>query len=79
MAARVQSWHGGWVAEAGRIRCDPADYTNIIELRVHGTRVYAFRAITLIGTEYRLARFDVAARQRLTDRKVLEEDIVGRR
>jgi len=56
----------------------PADYTNNLEVRVKGSTLYVYRAVTLLWTEYRLAVYDLANRKLLVDLLVAPEDMPAR-
>jgi hypothetical protein len=56
----------------------PADYTNNLEIRVKGSTLYVYRAVTLVWTEYRLAVYDLAKRKRQADWLVAPEDMPPR-
>ena len=57
----------------------PEDYTTNLEVRVKGSRLYVYRAVILLWTEYRLAVFDLAHRSRQADLLVAPEDMPPRR
>lgn len=56
----------------------PEDYTNNLEVRVKGSTLYVYRAVTLLWTEYRLAVYDLANRKLLVDLLVAPEDMSPR-
>jgi hypothetical protein len=56
----------------------PQDYTNNLEVRIKGSTLYVYRAVTLLWTEYRLAVYDLANRKLLVDLLVAPEDMPGR-
>ena len=53
----------------------PEDYTNNLEVRVKGSRLYVYRMVTLLWTEHRLAVYDLQGRKLLADVLVAPEDI----
>jgi hypothetical protein len=56
----------------------PADYTNNLEIRVKGSTLYVYRAVTLVWTEYRLAVYDLTNRKMKMDLLVAPEDMPPR-
>lgn len=52
-----------------------ADYTNNKEVRVSGSKLYVYRAVTLFWTEYRLAIYDLIERKLQVDLLVAPEDL----
>lgn len=61
-----------------RIVHPPQDYTNNLEVRVKGSTLYVYRAVSLLWTEYRLAVYDLANRKLLVDLLVAPEDMPAR-
>lgn len=53
----------------------PADYINISDVRMHASVLYILRSITLIGSEYRLAVYDLNQRAVIADRRVDLRDV----
>jgi hypothetical protein len=53
----------------------PEDYTNNLEIRVEGSTLYVYRAVTLVWTEYRLAIYDLSTRKLVMDVLVAPEDM----
>ena len=53
----------------------PEDYTNNLEVRVKGSTLNVYRAVTLLWTEYRLAVYDLTNRKLLVDLLVAPEDM----
>lgn len=51
------------------------DYTTNLEVRVKGSTLYAYRAVCLFWTEYRLAVYDMANRKTEMDLLVAPEDM----
>lgn len=43
---------------------EPADYSNNLEVRVGGSKLYVYRSVSLLWTEYRLAVFDLVSAER---------------
>ena len=56
----------------------PEDYTTNLEVRVKGPRLFVYRAVSLLWTEYRLAVYDLANRKLLVDLLVAPEDMPPR-
>jgi hypothetical protein len=56
----------------------PEDYTTNLEVRVKGSRLYVYRAVILLWTEYRLAVYDLKNRRPLMDLLVAPEDMPAR-
>jgi hypothetical protein len=56
-----------------------ADYTNNLEVRVKGSTLYVYRAVTLVWTEYRLAIYDLAKRKLTADLLVAPADMPAQR
>jgi hypothetical protein len=56
----------------------PEDYTTNLEVRVEGPRLFVYRAVILLWTEYRLAVYDLADRKLLVDVLVAPEDMPAR-
>jgi hypothetical protein len=56
----------------------PEDYTTNLEVRVKGPRLFVYRAVILLWTEYRLAVYDLANRKLLVDVLVAPEDMPAR-
>jgi hypothetical protein len=52
----------------------PRTYTNLVDVRMEGTRLYVMREITLFMTERRLALFDLTHREVIADRRVDSSD-----
>jgi len=61
-----------------RIVHPPEDYTTNLEVRVKGSTLYVFRAVILLRTQYRLAKYDLANRKLLVDLLVAPEDMPAR-
>lgn len=53
----------------------PEDYTTNLEIRVDGSTLYVYRAVTLMWTEYRLAIYDLSTRKLVMDLLVPPEDM----
>jgi hypothetical protein len=53
-------------AEVRRV-FEPADYTNVIEIRIKDSTLFVYRSVTLVWTENRLAVFDLVRRKRVGD------------
>lgn len=53
----------------------PEDYTGNLEIRVEGSTLYVYRAVTLMWTEYRLAVYDLSTRRLVMDVLVAPEDM----
>ena len=64
-------------AHKGEVRAahEAADYTNIIEIRVKGSKLFIHRTITLFWTEHRLALFDLAECKPVADYLVSPDDL----
>jgi len=56
----------------------PEDYRNNLEVRVKGSTLYVYRAVTVLWTEYRLAVYDLPNRKLLVDLLVAPEDMPAR-
>lgn len=62
--------------EAAPRTVNPArDYTVNLELRMRGSTLYVYRIVSLFSTEYRLAVYDLKARQLRDDWLVAPEDM----